>query len=47
MKPLTKKQLEKAREAYANADKVTIHVKSLEAKEVKNAEEELKSLDMF
>ncbi len=44
-KPLTRKQLAKAREAYEKADMITMHVKSLEAREEQNAEEEIKKLD--
>jgi hypothetical protein len=44
VKPLTKKQLREAREAYAKADMITAHVKSLEEREWKNAEAELDKL---
>ena len=44
-KPLTKKQLAKAREAYAKADMITAHVKALELAEGHDAHEALKSLD--
>jgi hypothetical protein len=43
-KPLTKRQLAKAREAYAKADMITAHVKALEAREAENAEAMLESL---
>jgi hypothetical protein len=45
-KPLTKAQIRKMQEAYKNADTITAHVKALEKQEAKNAEEELKSLDI-
>jgi hypothetical protein len=46
-KPLTKKQLAKAREAYAKADMITAQVKALEAKEEKDAAKELEKLEDF
>lgn len=45
-KPLTKAQLQKIREAYAQADAITEHVKKLENAEKEKKEKELeKSLN--
>jgi hypothetical protein len=46
-KPLTKKQLIKARKAYERVNTITDHVKALEEKEWKNALNELEKLDNF
>ncbi len=43
-KPLTKKQLQKIQEAYAQAGTITETVKELEAKEQSNTEKTTKAL---
>lgn len=44
-KPLTKKQLEKAKKAYEQADMIAQKVKEVEQKENNDALDTLKSLD--
>jgi hypothetical protein len=46
-KPLTKKQLEKAKKAYEKAESITKTVKELEKQENNDAVEALKSLDII
>ncbi|GAB0174418.1 MAG: hypothetical protein HHAS10_02970 [Candidatus Altimarinota bacterium] len=46
-KPLTKKQLEKAKRAYEKADLIAQKVKDAEKKESNDAENTLRELDIF